>query len=302
MADETPEPELPRAIALAWGVAANPQRGPKRELSIEGIVDVAVRLADAGGLASVSMSSVASALGFTPMSLYRYISAKDDLVTLMQESGIGVPPESIREAAEGPGGWRAALTAWKDGQLASFLDHPWLLDIPVASMAPTPNNLAWFDAGLESLSATGLSAEDSTSVVLAVQAQSRWEATARRGPGPVGDAATETRDAALLASLVTREEFPALHAALQDGVFEAGAGRASFSFGLERVLDGVESYLARRSSVAVPVTVDALEVAASGDQKYKEAVKARREVEKKLREARKRERELLKAARERLAR
>ncbi|MES1212422.1 MAG: helix-turn-helix domain-containing protein, partial [Leifsonia sp.] len=144
MSEHTAEPELPRAVALAWGIAANPQRGPKRELSIERIVEVAMQLADAGGLASVSMAAVASELGFTPMSLYRYLSAKDDLVLLMQESGVGVPPESILEAASGEGGWRAALTAWEQGQLAGYLEHPWLLDIPIASMTPTPNNLAWF--------------------------------------------------------------------------------------------------------------------------------------------------------------
>jgi hypothetical protein len=45
---ETPaEPELPRAVALAWGVAANPQRGPKREMSIERIVDAAIGIAEA---------------------------------------------------------------------------------------------------------------------------------------------------------------------------------------------------------------------------------------------------------------
>src|SRR3954469_5236383 len=119
------DPDLPRGVALAWGVAANPQRGPKREMSIERIVDVAVELADAGGLAAVSMAAVANALGFTPMSLYRYVTAKDDLVLLMQESGIGVPPEAVREAATGEGGWRAALSAWEQGQLATYLEHPW---------------------------------------------------------------------------------------------------------------------------------------------------------------------------------
>ena len=62
--DEIPsEVDLPRAVALAWGVAANPQRGPKRELSIERIVDAAIAIADEDGLAAVSMSSVAAALG-----------------------------------------------------------------------------------------------------------------------------------------------------------------------------------------------------------------------------------------------
>ena len=54
-----PDPELPRAVALAWGVAANPQRGPKREMSVERIVDVAVELADAVRVSAVSMSAVA---------------------------------------------------------------------------------------------------------------------------------------------------------------------------------------------------------------------------------------------------
>ena len=53
---EAVEPELPRGIALAWGVAANPQRGPKREMSVEKIVDAAIELADAEGLGAVSMA------------------------------------------------------------------------------------------------------------------------------------------------------------------------------------------------------------------------------------------------------
>ena len=56
---EDPNRSCLAAVALAWGVAANPQRGPKREMSIERIVDVAVELADAGGLGAVSMASVA---------------------------------------------------------------------------------------------------------------------------------------------------------------------------------------------------------------------------------------------------
>lgn len=296
MSDETVEQELPRAVALAWGVAANPQRGPKREMSIERIVEVAMQLADAGGLASVSMAAVASELGFTPMSLYRYVSAKDDLVLLMQESGVGVPPESVIEAD----GWRAGLAAWADAFLQTTIEHPWLLDIPIASIPTTPNNLAWFDAALEVLGATPLNYDEKTAVVLAVEAQSRWEATVRRGYAEAGDSAADARDAALLAALVTAEEFPQVFAAMHSGAFVPGAGSDPFVFGLERVLDGVEAYLAGRSPIA-PRAADPLDKEAERDTRYKEAVKARREAEKKVREARKRERELLKAAKERLS-
>ena len=60
MNDERVDHELPRGVALAWGVATNPQRGPKRELSIERIVEAAIEIADAEGLGAVSMSRVAA--------------------------------------------------------------------------------------------------------------------------------------------------------------------------------------------------------------------------------------------------
>src|SRR5215207_4733722 len=115
------DPELPRAVALAWGVAANPQRGPKRELSIE-------RIVDAEGLAAVSMSRVAASLGFTTMSLYRYVTSKDDLILLMQEAATDVPRPA--EAVER--GWREGVTAWVLAIRGAYREHPWLVDIPIS--------------------------------------------------------------------------------------------------------------------------------------------------------------------------
>ena len=60
-------------------------------MSVEKIVDAAIEIADADGLGAVSMAAVATRLGYTPMSLYRYVSAKDDLMLLMQETATGTP-------------------------------------------------------------------------------------------------------------------------------------------------------------------------------------------------------------------
>src|SRR5690625_7314721 len=49
------EEEVSRVVAMAWGVAAAPQRGPKRELSHERIVEAAMEIADAEGLDAVTM-------------------------------------------------------------------------------------------------------------------------------------------------------------------------------------------------------------------------------------------------------
>ena len=300
----TPDPELPHAVALAWGVAANPQRGPKRELSIERIVDAAVEIADAGGLAAVSMSSVAAALGFTTMSLYRYVTAKNDLVLLMQERGIGVPPETVGEAS----GWRAGLSLWAAEQTAVYVRHPWLLDVPIAGTPATPNNLAWLDSALQSLGATPLDQHEKLSIVLAVMAQSRWEGLVSRSydvaarEAGISPDEIDARGSALLELLVTAEEFPSVFAALHGGVFSP-EGASPFPFGLARLLDGVENYFAGREPAPRETEpADPLLERAEREPKVREAAKARREAEKHLREARKRERQALAAARERLSR
>lgn len=301
---ESTEPELPRAVALAWGVAANPQRGPKRELSIERIVDVAVALADAGGLSAVSMSAIAGELGVTSMALYRYVTAKDDLVLLMQERGIGVPPEELREVE----GWRPAVDAWARAMRAVYLDHLWLLDVPIEGTPTTPNNLAWLDAVLEVLAPVPLDYEAKLSVCLALIAQVRWESHIIRGYLLAAAAAgvdTDTVDRnaeTLLRQLVTPAEFPQVHAALLEGAFSPETEGDPFAFGRDMVLDGVESMLDGRPPAPRPAWPDPLDEQAARDPKAREATKARREAEKAVREARKREREAIAKARERLAR
>ncbi len=303
--DPAAEPELPRAIALAWGVAANPQRGPKRELSIERIVEAAMELADAGGLAAVSMASVAASLGFTPMSLYRYVSAKDDLVLLMGETGFGVPPETVAEAS----GWREGLKVWSGAQIGVYRRHPWLLDIPIGGGLPaTPNNVAWLDAGLAVLGDTPLDPNERVAVALLVLSHTRWQGTIERSYVSAAAAAGTTPDeidtasVGMLERLITPEAFPEVHRALVAGAFGPASGDP-FAFGLERILDGIQHYLSSRPEGATvsPAEVgDAPEV--ERDPKVREAGKAVREAEKGLREARKREREARRAARDRLRR
>lgn len=298
------DPELPRAIALAWGVAANPQRGPKRELSIERIVDVAIEIADERGLAAVSMSAVAELLGVTSMALYRYVTAKDDIITLMQECAIGVPPETIREATT----WREGLRGWAREQIAVYRRHPWILDVPIVAAMGTPNNAAWLDAGLEVLARTPLGPEEKLAVTLALLAQVRYQGVIERSyeehaqrRGTSVDA-LELGSVEIMRSFITAEEFPHVRVILDAGAFDPGPGDP-FGFGLDRVLDGIERHLeSRPHDAALPSyeAGDPPEVLA--DKHVREAGRARRDAEKALRDARKREREALNAARERAAR
>src|SRR5699024_5755075 len=67
MAD-TNEHGIPRAVAIAWGMVEVPERGPRRGLRHERIVRAVIEIADADGLAAVTVQRVARALEFTTMS------------------------------------------------------------------------------------------------------------------------------------------------------------------------------------------------------------------------------------------
>lgn len=291
------EPELPRGVALAWGVATSPQRGPKREMSVERIVDAAVEIADADGLGAVSMAAVAAKLGYTPMSLYRYVSAKDDLILLMQEAATGLPSDGGDDLD-----WRGRLESLYAQQVHLYLAHPWVLDIPITGSPATPNSAAWLDAGLHAMRSTPLTAQESLAVVLLVTGLSRWAAQvmvgySRAQVGGVSDAEMAAREDALYRALITAEAFPALKAAIDEGVFLDESD--PFAFGLVRVLDGVEAYVAARAAGAPAESsawqsgVDDRDVA--DHKQYRGALKRVREAEKALRDARA---ELRDAARE----
>jgi AcrR family transcriptional regulator len=299
--DDPDETELPRGVALAWGVAASPQRGPKREMSVERIVDAAVELADAEGLGAVSMAAVATRLGYTPMSLYRYVSAKDDLFLLMQEEATALPPDSVAEAE----GWRAKLEELYRAMVQVNVRHPWMLDIPITGSPTTPNSAAWMDAGLAALAGTPLTLAERLSVVLAVTGQARWCGTilaayARATREGFDPAAIARREDALYRRLISADAYPALREAVEEGVFLDESD--PFAFGLARTLDGIAVYLTRGERDAPAAWPEQEEQGVADDRRVREARKGVRAAEKALREARRAEREAMREARDRIAR
>jgi AcrR family transcriptional regulator len=107
-------------------------RGPAPEHSRAEIAEVAVGLADAGGLAAASMRKVAEALGTGPASLYRYVRNRDELLALMTDR---VAAEVEHPAPSGD--WVADLTQVARALVAAHLRHPWTLDVaPGADLGP----------------------------------------------------------------------------------------------------------------------------------------------------------------------
>ncbi|MET9289512.1 TetR/AcrR family transcriptional regulator [Nocardia beijingensis] len=232
----------PTTLELLWGTGQRPKRGPKPALSLERIVAEAIALADAEGLANLSMQRLAERLGFTKMSLYRYVPGKAELVALMLDTALGEPPELSAEATED--GWREPLRVWCETIYARFSAHPWSLEVSVGLRPVGPNELAWMEAALGALAATGLTTAERLDTIVLLTGHARSLATQVR----VADAdAFEKQLAGQFADMVAAvaDRYPAAAAAFAEGGAAAG-GEGALRFGIERILDGLAVLIARR--------------------------------------------------------
>ncbi|MEO8798757.1 MAG: TetR/AcrR family transcriptional regulator C-terminal domain-containing protein, partial [Polyangiaceae bacterium] len=102
------------------------------------------------GLAAFSIRGVASALGAPPMSLYRHVRGKDELVALMVDAAMG----ELSYPSRPPEGWRARLEIGARLEWEGFKRHPWLARvITITRPRPLPNALRladWVFGALES--------------------------------------------------------------------------------------------------------------------------------------------------------
>ncbi|MGE2716502.1 TetR/AcrR family transcriptional regulator [Mycolicibacterium litorale] len=221
-------PPLPRALALLWQQGGATPR--PRGLSRERIVEVAIELADADGLAALSMGRLAQRLGCGTMSLYRHIANKDELVTFMLSTATGAPPVLPRAD-----GWRGAISAWAEGLWEVYHRHPWVLSATAAGPPADPGQLGWLDRGLTALAGTGLPEREKMAGVMAVLHYVRGAAALDIAAGE-----SDTIFPQLLRQVVDATRFPAVAAALDAGVFDGDTDRlADFRSGLTAVVDGI---------------------------------------------------------------
>jgi AcrR family transcriptional regulator len=237
--------DLPRYLQLLWGKEPEGRRGPKPGRSIEEIGAAAIAIADAQGLDSVSMKSVAAAIGFTTMSLYRYLDSKDELYAVMLDVAYG-PPDLSYPAGQG---WRERITTWAREVSARRLAHPWTTETPQAAPPLTPNMLAWMESGLEALEDAPLTNQQRLSAMLAIDGWGLNHVRQSVQMGLIGQADPDSPQGGylqLMVALIDPATFPRLVAAGpealedDDDFFDD-----EFDKGLGLLLDGIEALIAR---------------------------------------------------------
>jgi AcrR family transcriptional regulator len=213
---------------------------PEEALTAERIVAAAVAVADAEGLAGVSMRRIAAGLGVVPMALYRYVSDKDDLLLRMLDAGL----REWRPPVDPPAGWRPRVEAAARALWATFRRHPWLAQaLSVTRPQPTAAGMAYSEWVVDALHGHGMSLVEAFDVHLmlinyvrgtAIGLESEREAEATSGLDNDGWMAAQ--EPALLA-VVASERFPQLRRMFAEQ-YDLDVD-ALFDRGLRLLLDGL---------------------------------------------------------------
>jgi AcrR family transcriptional regulator len=230
--------------------APRTSRGRRRAdplLSLERIVAAAVVIADAEGLEGLSMRRVATELGAAPMSLYRHVADKDDLLLRMMD-------RTLREARlpdTPPPDWRprlelAARTLW-----SAFRRHPWLATaLSLTRPQAIAGGLAYTEWVLDALHMAGLRSTVAFDVhltlftfVRGIAINLESEAAAQAASGQTNEEWMESQERQLRA-VTAGGRFPHFER-LSTGDYDLDLD-GLFERGLRYLLDGLAADLERK--------------------------------------------------------
>jgi AcrR family transcriptional regulator len=134
----------------------------KVQLSRESIGAAALAIADAAGFEAVTMRRVAQELDVGTMSLYHYVTTKDDLIAVMDDALMG---EALLPVL--PADWKAAITEIATRTHGIFLRHPWAL-VSMQSAPPGRNAMRHMEQCLEAVAGTPMTAEQKLTMLAIV--------------------------------------------------------------------------------------------------------------------------------------
>ncbi|MGC4943557.1 TetR/AcrR family transcriptional regulator [Kribbella sp. DT2] len=235
----------PADLARLWRTTGPSRLGRPAELDTERVVRTAVELADRDGLDAVALAKLATSLGVTTMALYRHIGSKDELLVLMQDLAIGLPPKPTAD----PDDFRAGLRQWASAMRRMYAAHPWLADVTPASPPLGPYSVAWMNQGLALLRPTKLDWGEKLAVIGLLGGYVRQSAQLAVGFAQAGvdTPEAEAQYGRSLAELIDPENYPEVAALVASGVFgtmpsSTGGDPAvvpEFLYSLDVILDGI---------------------------------------------------------------
>ena len=121
-------------------------------LSRERVLRGAVAVADAAGIAALTIRSLASELGVRPMSVYHYVASKDEIL-----DGIVDLVFSEIDLPESGSDWQSQMRRRASSARQALRRHPWAIGLMESRANPGPATLRHHDATLATLRGAGFS-------------------------------------------------------------------------------------------------------------------------------------------------
>ncbi|MGW3322795.1 TetR/AcrR family transcriptional regulator [Streptomyces virginiae] len=223
-AEPQTRPAPPAAPADGSAVTRPRRKERQPALSRAQIVAAAVRLLDAEGIEELSMRKLGTGMGAAATSLYRHVAGKDELIELVLDEVCGeLEVPGAANAAE----WRDAVSRGGHDLRAMALRHPWVASVigRVGPAALGANLMRVSDRMLALLRTGGFPADEAELAMRAVISY------------VVGATTGEAAHLSLLARRGRSErEGP-------EGQDSRKLREENFDYGLQRVLDGLETRL-----------------------------------------------------------
>ncbi|MER5934868.1 TetR/AcrR family transcriptional regulator [Streptomyces sp. NPDC002054] len=236
-----------RTLELLWREPAQEpagRRGPRQGLSVDTVVDAAVELADREGLSALTMRSLATALGVTPMSLYTYVPGKAELLDLMLDQVWGrMECRPVPADAD----WRTRLTAVADDNRDLLFRHPWVADLAATRPPMGPGVIGKYERELAAFEGIGLPDVEMdaglTHLLAFVHATVRAALDAAEHNRRQSDDEWWDTTAPLLERVMDNDAYPlAFRVGSNVGAYSP---ETAWAFGLRCVLDGIAARLPR---------------------------------------------------------
>ncbi|WP_246486796.1 TetR/AcrR family transcriptional regulator [Kribbella qitaiheensis] len=215
--------------------AVTPDRTP---LSRERVLRSAVAIADAGGIAALTIRSLAEDLGVKPMSVYHHVAGKAEILDSIVDlvfAEIDLPT---------PGGdWEAEIRRRAHSARQALRRHPWAIGLMESRTSPGPATLKHHDANIGTLRAAGFSVA-MTAHAYALIDSFVYGFALQEAALPFEGPDTVAEVAAPMMALFTTGQYPHLVELATEHVLQPGYDFGDeFEFGLTLVLDGLARYL-----------------------------------------------------------
>jgi len=206
------------------------------------VLSGAVSVADAEGIAGLTIRSLALELGVKPMSVYHHVANKDEIL-----DGIVDIVFSEMELPSAAGAWRTEIDKRASSARKVLRRHPWAITLLESRTSPGPATLRHHNANIATLRAAGFSVEMTAHAYALIDSFVYGFALQEAALPFESDTVAEV--AAPMMALFTTGEYPHLVELTTEFVLQPGYDFGNeFAFGLELILDGLARNLSERGA------------------------------------------------------